>query len=226
NGRNFCGVDSEIRLLRDLGCYADFTFPAWQHTAQPRLTNAIFYAVDDPARPKSHDRGERARVGASALGDLLLIQGPLAPNVERRGRVPRVAMDDGDLAASRRYGPERADRWVRAAIHVDGCGGRLFVKLHCHGAPERNAECLLGGDLDRLFTDFETRYNDGGRWRLHYVTAREMFNIVRATEREPEMPVEEARDYLLKPPAKPVDLVADRFVQPVVAGGVPAAGRG
>ncbi len=213
--RNFCGVNSEIRLLRDLGCYADFTFPAWHQEAQPRVTNAIYYATDDPAAPKSHDRGIRATVGASDQGDLLLVQGTLTTFLDRTANGMRLAMDDSDLASYRRYAPKRADRWIHAGIHVDGLPNRVFVKLHCHGAADDNLECLLGADLDAMFTDLENRYNDGVRYRLHYVTAREMFNIIRATELDVSLPPDAARDYLLKPPAKPIDLISDRLVQPV-----------
>src|SRR5439155_17963245 len=48
HGRNYCGVNNELTVLMEEGCYADFTFPAWQHTAQPRQTNSLYYAVDDP----------------------------------------------------------------------------------------------------------------------------------------------------------------------------------
>src|SRR5437764_446696 len=55
--RNFCGVNDELTVLAEEGCYADFTFPALFHLAQPRQSNSIYYAEDDPQRPKSHDRG-------------------------------------------------------------------------------------------------------------------------------------------------------------------------
>jgi hypothetical protein len=194
-GRNYCGVNDELTLLAQEGCYADFTFPAWQHTAQPRQLNSIYYATDDPLLPKSYDRGEAARAGTSGEGTLLLIQGPLAPFL-RKGYRP--TMDDGDLASYRRYSPERLDRWVRTGVHVEGRADRVFVKLHCHGAADANREALLGSDLDALFTDAEARYNDGTRYRLHYVTAREMFNIVKATEAGSDLEIAEARDYILK----------------------------
>src|SRR5439155_17729038 len=63
NGRNFCGVNDELTVLAEEGCYADFTFPALFHMAQPRQVNSIYYAQDDPRRPKSHDRGGPVRVG-------------------------------------------------------------------------------------------------------------------------------------------------------------------
>jgi hypothetical protein len=198
NGRNFCGVNNEIDLLLSEGCYADFTFPAWQHTAQPRQMNSIYYAQSASVRPKSYDRGIEARVGHTDQEGLLLVQGVLSPFLDRNGRM-RVAMDDSDLAAYRRYSPDRLDRWLRAGIHVAGRPDCIFIKLHCHGAEDRNRAALLGEDLDALFTDAEARYNDGVRYRMHYVTARETFNIVKAIEAGVQ-DIAGARDYVLPRP--------------------------
>lgn len=200
HGRNYCGVNNEITLLKETGCYADFTFPAWQHTAQPRQVNAIYYATDDPLRPKSYDYGQPVQVGRAATGDLLLIAGPLVPYFRRSKFGPRLALDDSDLASYRRFSPERLDRWVRTGIHVEGRPDRIFIKLHCHGEADRNRNVLLGEDFEALFSDAEARYNDGKRYRLHYVTAREMFNIVKATEAGAEGEIEALRDWILPPP--------------------------
>jgi hypothetical protein len=51
------------------------------------------------------------------------------------------------------------------------------VKVHTHGAPEKNASLLLGAEGRRLHEYLAARYNDGRRWILHYVTAREMYNL-------------------------------------------------
>jgi hypothetical protein len=56
----------------------------------------------------------------------------------------------------------------------------VFVKVHTHGAPEKQAAALLGDAGRMLHSELTTRYNDGKRWRLHYVTAREMYNVARA----------------------------------------------
>lgn len=218
NGTNYCGVNSEIRLLAELGCFVDMTFPAWQHNAQPRRTNAIYYAKDDTAKPKSHDWGEFARVGGEPEGDLLLIQGPLVPYWSGTGK-PRPAVDDGDLAHYRRYHPDRFDRWLGAGIHIQGCPDRVYIKLHCHGAADENREVMLGQDLEALFADAEARYNDGKQYRLHYVSAREMFNIARATEQNVSGDWEVLRNYVLKPPTHTVDLNTDGFMQPVSKSG-------
>lgn len=186
SGQNYCGVNNELDILQEEGCYADFTFPAWQHSSQPRQVNSIYYAVDDPALPKSYDSGIPAHEGRTDRQGLLMIQGPLAPFFTRRRGIPSIAIDDGDLASYRRYHPSRLDRWVRAGISVQGRPDRVFVKLHCHGAADRNREALLGEDLDALFRDAEERYNDGRRYRLHYVSAREMYNVVKSTEETEE----------------------------------------
>ena len=199
-GRNYCGVNNEIQILREEGCYADFTFPAWGHAAQPRQANSLYHATDDPRLPKSYDTGAAFRAKTQPSGDLPLIQGPLVPHFKRRGRIPRLAIDDGDLASYRRYEPARLDRWVRAGIHVLDRPDRVFIKLHTHGAADQNRAALLGEDLNRLFADAEARYNDGVKRRLHYVTAREMFNVALATQEAGELDILAARDYRLKPP--------------------------
>jgi len=200
NGRNYCGVDNELGVLIDAGCYADFTFPAWRHFSQPRQTNSIYYAAGADGKRKAYDRGERARVGKSAPDNsLLLIQGPLVPSITWNKHRPKIVMDDGDLAGYRRFSPARLDRWVGAGIHVDGRPDRIFIKLHCHGAHDNNRCALLTQDLDALYSDALRRYNDGSRWRMHFVTAREMFNIVKCTEDARRgLTMDEERDYILK----------------------------
>jgi hypothetical protein len=196
--RNYCGVNNEIAILQEEGCYADFTFPAWQHTAQPRQMNSVYYALSDAARPKSYDTGQVSRSGVTQEPGLLLIQGPLVPFLDRKGKKIRFAMDDADLASYRRYHPSRLDRWVNAGISVQGRPDRLFIKLHSHGAADQNREAMLGTDLEALFADAEARYNDGKRYRLHYVTAREMFNVVKATEAGIE-DIQTARNWVIPP---------------------------
>ena len=64
------GCATELRALREAGCYADFTFPALGSPAQPRLTNAIYYATED-GLPKSYDSGVPVEVGRPPSGGIL-----------------------------------------------------------------------------------------------------------------------------------------------------------
>jgi hypothetical protein len=199
NGRNFCGVNSEISLLAEEGCYADFTYPALWHMAQPRQANSIFYAEDDPMRPKSHDRGVPVHVGGQPTGHLMIVQGPLC--LRRSGPLALPRPEDGDITGTKPPTEQRVDAWVRANVHVEGRPEWVFVKVHTHGALDRTREALLGTGLDTLFGALEARYNDGREWRLHYVNAREMYNIIRAAEAGKAGDPGEFREFVITKPA-------------------------
>jgi hypothetical protein len=66
---------------------------------------------------------------------------------------------------------------------------------------EVDAEVLLGAPMDRAFTELETRYNDGVDWRLHYVSAREMYNIAKAAEAGLGGDPSQYRDHVVPRPA-------------------------
>jgi hypothetical protein len=196
----WCGLNNELVLLRELGCYADFTMPSSPSDTQTKIINSIYYATDDPARPKSHDRGEPVRVGGRATGDLLLMQGPLGLNWRdrRKGVIPRV--ENADIRAGYPPTPGRVDGWIDAGIHVQGRPEWLFIKVHTHGATEKEAAVVLGADVDAMFGHLEQRYNDGHRYVLHYVNARECFNIIKAAEAGRSGNPNDYRDFILPPP--------------------------
>lgn len=177
-----CGVNNELQVLREEGCYADFTLPAAPDPCQTSTINKIYYATDNPLLPKSHDTGERVRVGGPAQGDLMIIQGPLGFNYVSRkfGLAPRI--ENSDIRTSCPPTPDRVDAWVRTGIHVVGRPEWVFVKVHTHGTQERDMDTLLGAPMRRTFEYMQERYNDGKDWKLHYVSAREMYNIVKAAE--------------------------------------------
>lgn len=178
----WCGVNDEIQVLGRLGCYADFTLPSAPSDTQTRKINSIYYVTDDPKRPKSHDAGIDVESGRAASGDLMIIQGPLALNWARRkwGLMPRI--ENSDVRASNPPTGDRIDLWVRQHIHVKGRPDWVFIKVHTHGAQEGDMETLLGERADFMHNYLERNYNDGKKYALHYVTAREMFNIVKAAE--------------------------------------------
>jgi len=208
----WCGVNDELRVLAEEGCYADFTLPSVPDATQTRTVNAIYYATDDPVRPKSHDRGIAVRVGGSASGDLMIVQGPLGLNWRWRkhGVFPRI--ENADIRRSSPPRPDRTDLWVRTGIHVAGRPDWVFVKVHTHGTQEYDMDTLLGQPVADMFDDLERRYNDGERYVLHYVTAREMYNIIKAAESGASGNPGSYRDFVLPPPRHGVraDSVAGR----------------
>jgi len=62
-GGRFCGVDSEMAILAETGCYADFTLPSTPHQSQVSRINAIYECGNtlDQARP--HRSGPTVTTG-------------------------------------------------------------------------------------------------------------------------------------------------------------------
>jgi hypothetical protein len=89
---------------------------------------------------------------------------------------------------------------VAQGIHVEGRPEWVFVKTHTHGAQERNAGSLLGAGGAALHQALTTRYNDGRDWILHYVTAREMYNVAVAAMEGRSGDPNDYRDHVLPPP--------------------------
>ena len=196
----WCGINNELILLRELGCYADFTLPSAPSDTQTKTSNAIYYATDDPLRPKSHDSGVPVRVGGAPSGDLMIVQGPLGLNWRERkfGVLPRI--ENADVRRGCPPTPERVDAWVKTGIHVEGRPEWVFVKVHTHGTQERDMDTLLGDAAQRMHQHLERAYNDGKRYVLHYVTARETYNIIKAAEAGHRGDPHAFRDFLLPPP--------------------------
>ena len=176
----WCGVNDELSILRETGCYADFTMPAAPHPAQTRTINSIYYAVGNPNRCKSHDTGIQSQVRASAPENaLLMIQGPLVISQDRLWKKPRV--ENGNISASQTLREDRMSNWLRAGVCVSGCPEWQFIKLHTHGAPEKNAQRWLGEAATRFHQDLASRSRRDG-FQYYYVTAYEMAMLVHQAE--------------------------------------------
>ncbi|HWO22756.1 MAG TPA: hypothetical protein VNO30_28545 [Kofleriaceae bacterium] len=177
NGRpdgRWCGVDDELVLLHDLGCYVDLTFPSAPDPCQPDKVNQIYWPTGDLTKRRSYEHGERARVGAHHDDRLLMITGPLG--LARKGLGMRI--ENGALTGDDPPSAERVATWIDQGIHIEGRPEWTFVKVHTHGAIEKTAASLLGAGGRALHTALRG-YMDRG-FGLHYVTAREMFNVARA----------------------------------------------
>lgn len=180
NGDEMCGVNDEIRILRGLGSFADFTFPSLFEDSQPRGVNSIYATADDDG-PKSYERQMPLTALRDGSADLMIFQGPLIFSPSLNPRHLFVDLDDGDIHGAEHASPSRVDRWIRANVHVPSRPDWVFVKLFAHGisTPE-DAESCLGADFDGALTYLEQKYNDGTQYVLHYITAREAYNLARA----------------------------------------------
>ena len=196
-GEDYCGVNTELRVLAQEGCYADFTFPCL-NVCQPRLVNRIYYARDDK-RPKSYDSGVPVAVGKRVRADLMLVQGPLLISFRRWHYGLYPSIDHGDIQGNNPPTPERIADWLGAGISVEGRPEWVFIKVYAHGATADCRRVMFDGTADRMFADLERRFRSGRRYRLHYVTAREAYNIIRAAEDGLSGNPARYRDYEVKP---------------------------
>jgi hypothetical protein len=178
-----CGVKNELAVLRESGCYADFTMPSTPDgPTQTRKINSIYYAKGDAKRSKAHDWGVDVGAGPTPADALLLIQGPLLLDWGRRkwGLLPRL--ENGCLQGNQPPSLRRLDLWLRAHIQVPSRPDWFFVKLHTHGCNEFNQPVLLGEPMTRFHAALAERARIDSDFHYHYVTAREMFNLVKAAE--------------------------------------------
>ncbi len=181
----WCGVDQELTVLQETGCYADFTMPSAPSDTQTATMNSIYYARDLPGKRKSHDRGIRAAVGQPAPADhLLMVQGPLLFDWCNRkiGLMPRI--ENGDIHAGRPATWRRLQLWLKAGVHVAGKPNWKFVKLHTHGCQDGNIDTLLGPQMQAFHTDLARHAAEDSNFRYHYVTAWEMAQLVHQAEAE------------------------------------------
>ncbi|HXM35630.1 MAG TPA: hypothetical protein VN920_10615, partial [Pyrinomonadaceae bacterium] len=168
-----CGLNDEILVLRDLGCYADFTMPSGDSPTQARLVNTIYYCNDDPDRPKSYDDGVPVTPGSGIEGDLLIIPGPLGMRWRDRW-LPRL--ETGELCHGNVATPYRVRRWVELAPRI---GADTFIKLYTHGAQERNSSVLLRDVLESAF-NLLVEEADRRRCSVYFVSAWQMYLAIDA----------------------------------------------
>jgi hypothetical protein len=182
-----CGVRGELAILKQAGCYADFTMPSAPHRTQAPIVNQLYYARST-SEGKSHHRGRRVSSGHEGTGalrlsseHLLIVQGPLSLDWRRRkwGILPRI--ENSDLGPKNPPTSARMAQWLDCRICVSGAESWCFIKLHTHGAPEFGHRSNLGEERREFYAAIEQMARDRG-FRLHYVSAREMVNILHAAE--------------------------------------------
>lgn len=178
-GGDWCGVDNEIQALIDAGCYVDMTMPSAPSSTQTSIINSIYFARGKNGRRKSHNRGRKAAIGRwGAEDELLMVQGPLALNWRNRkfGILPKI--ESGDISGDLPPDESRIKIWEKCRICIPGAEEHLFIKVHTHGAQKDNMDMLFSHGFEDLWSSLEALYRDDSSYRLHYVTAREMYEKI------------------------------------------------
>jgi hypothetical protein len=199
NGGRCCGVDNEMQVLADTGCYADFTLPAAPNGSQVAKINSIYECALPLCRRAPHRRGRDLRVGAAPTVLPVIVQGPLMLNFGRffaGGVFPGI--ENSEVSSGLPATLSRLRLWMSAGIQVRGRPDWSFIKLHCHGMDPRDESAMFGAGMQTFLRDLTGFVAREGSYVLHFVTAREMFNIILAACDGREGNPADYRDYRLK----------------------------
>jgi hypothetical protein len=193
-----CGVDNEMEILAATGCYADFTLPsAAFHPAQIGKVNSL-YECSLPLNARApHRKGRDLRVGHVPRTLPLVVQGPLMLDFDRHARNGIARFENAALTAANPPGLRRLRLWKKAAISVQGRPDWLFIKLHCHSMDPTQREAVVGASVQRFLAQLVAGAPERNEV-IHFVTARQMVNIIWAACDGREGNPGEYRDYRLK----------------------------
>jgi hypothetical protein len=198
-----CGVDNEMQILAETGCYADFTLPSAPNPSQVAKINSLYECTLPLDRRSPHRCGIDLRCGRAPQIFPLIIQGPLMVTFARRKHRWRFpGIENGALTTLCPPTLQRLKLWKKAAVTVQGRPDWLFIKLSCHGMDPNDEDAMLGGSIQRFLRDLAQEVR-GGQFQVHFVTAREMVNIILAACDGREGNPRDYRDYrltLLEPP--------------------------
>lgn len=193
-----CGVDAEMQILAETGCYADMTLPASVlHPAQVSKVNSVYECALPLDQTAPHREGRDLVVGRAPRTFPIIIQGPLVIDIGGTLRSAKPAIEGAAISGSDPMTLRRLALWKRAQIRVAGRPDWLFIKLHCHGMDPTQKEQVLG-EAFREFLKALVRGAQERKETLHFVTAREMTNILLAACDGREGNPGDFRDYRFK----------------------------
>jgi hypothetical protein len=192
---HFCGVDEEMQILADTGCYADFTLPA-PSSAQISKINALYECALPLSQRAPHRRGIDLQRGRAPRTFPLIFQGPLMIDFgHRKRRWFFPSIERGELSGANPPTMHRLRLWRNAAITIQGRPDWVFIKLHCHGMEPRDESAMLGLSIQNFLQELLEGPANRTEYRIHFVTMREMVNIALAACDGREGNPGEYRDY-------------------------------
>jgi hypothetical protein len=178
-GGRWCGVDSELKILAETGCYADLTLPSAPERSQMPRLNALYECGRPLDQRLPHRSGPDLRVGVRPALPILFT-GPLVLQWRLRRRLPRPRIDGGSLSATYPLDLTRLRRWRSARISVRGRPEWIFIKLSCHGFFPNEQEMTIGDAMRRFLEQVLEVGEHSGEYSVHFATAREAFNMMMA----------------------------------------------
>ncbi len=197
-----CGVNNEMEILAETGCYADFTLPAAPfHPAQIGKVNSLYECGLPLNAAAPHRKGRNLRAGHALKISPFIVQGPLMLDFDRSARNGVGRFENAALFTANPPSLRRLKLWKKAAISIQHRPDWFFIKLHCHSMDPTQREGVIGEPMQRFLSDLVGGAEDR-REIIHFVTAREMANIIWAACDGREGNPGEYRDYRLRLAAK------------------------
>jgi hypothetical protein len=198
-GGKYCGVDNEMQILADLGCYVDMTLPSAPDESQVPMINRIYECELPLNEPIPHRKGKNVKVRGNSPQLPLIFTGPLVFNWTRLvNGIPIPRIEDGCLSSQQSLDLSRFRRWLSANVTVEGKPDWVFVKLYCHGFFDNDQSVCIGEDTKRFFSQVIENGEKTNDYKVHFATAREAFNMVLAAIDGKSGSPNEYRDYRLK----------------------------
>jgi hypothetical protein len=198
NGK-YCGVDNEMQILADTGCYVDMTLPSAPDESQVPMFNQIYECEFPLNQPIPHRKGKNVKVRGNLSQLPLIFTGPLVFNWTRLvNGIPFPRIDDGCLSFQQDLNLPRFKRWVSANVTVEGRSDWIFVKLYCHGFFDNDQSTCIGEKAKRFFGEIVENGEKTNEYKVYFATAREAFNMVLAAIDGKSGSPGDFRDYRLK----------------------------
>lgn len=180
-GGRFCGVDEEMRILQETGCYLDLTLPSAPDQSQVPMLNQIYECGESLDEKIPHRTGRAVSVFGEQPQLPLILTGPLVFNWTRRvKKIPFPRLDDGALSANQPLDEARFRRWLSANVTVKNRPEWIFVKLYCHGFFDFDQPSSIGEKSRRFFSETIENGEKTGEYKVYFASAREVFNMVSA----------------------------------------------
>lgn len=190
-----CGVDNEMQVLAETGCYADMTYPAEVfHPAQVEKINSLYECALPFETRAPHRRGRHLRFGNEVSKFPIIVQGPWMLDFDRSSRNGLGRVETGALTGANPPRLRRLGLWKKAAITVQGRPDWIFIKLHTHAMDPNDTDAVLREPMQQFLRELITGAPERGEI-LHFVSGREMINIILAACAGREGNPDQFRDY-------------------------------
>jgi hypothetical protein len=195
----FCGVDEEMQILADTGCYADMTLASAPDESQVSMINKIYECGFPLTEKAPHRRGKSLEVGRNHTQLPMILTGPLVFNWTRTIKgLPVPRLEDGALVNNQPMDLARFNRWKNANITVKGRTDWIFVKLYCHGFFTHDQSACIGENVREFFGKIIENGEKTGDYKIYFASARESANMVFAAIDGQKGTPGDFRDYRLK----------------------------